>query len=244
VDTWWQTETGAIMISPLPGATPLKPGSATQPFFGVKPVILDDKGNKVEMNKIGNLCITAPWPALMRGVFGEPERFKETYFSQIPGVYFTGDQASIDENGDYWILGRSDDVIKVSGHRIGSAEVESVLVAHPAVAEAAIVAVPHKIKGQALYAFIMLNSGIKWTENLQQELITQIDSELGKIARPDYFQVAPELPKTRSGKIMRRILRKIAEGEADDLGDISTLADPDIVKKLVADRKSLDTHTG
>lgn len=238
VDTYWQTETGAHMITPIPGATSQKPGSATLPFLGVKPVIVDNEGNLIEGNDVsGNLCISSPWPSMMRGVYGDPERFKMTYFSHFKGYYFTGDGAMRDKDGYYWITGRVDDVLNVSGHRIGSAEVESALVEHEAVAEAAVVAFPHDIKGQGIYAYVILNSGYQVTDNLQKELIDIVASGIGKIARPDVIHFAPGLPKTRSGKIMRRILRKIAEGVFDNLGDVTTLADPGVVKELIDERK-------
>jgi acetyl-CoA synthetase len=239
VDTWWQTETGSIMISPLPGAIPTKPGSATLPFFGIKPVLVDNEGNplpdKGEVS--GNLCIGSPWPSMMRGVYGDPKRFYETYFSQFPGYYFTGDGARRDKDGYYWITGRVDDVLNVSGHRIGSAEVESAIVAHKSVAEAAVVGFPHEIKGQAIYAYVTVKTGVTTNEALKSEIISGIEKSIGKIARPDVIHWAPGLPKTRSGKIMRRILRKIACGEFDTLGDISTLADPSVVETLISDKK-------
>ena len=234
VDTWWQTETGGIMISPLPGATPLKPGSATNPLPGIRPALLDDEGNVLEGNGVrGNLVITFPWPGMMRTVYGDHERFKEAYFARFPGNYFTGDGCLRDGDGYYWITGRVDDVLNVSGHRLGTAEVESALVTHPSVAEAAVVGMPHEIKGQGIYAYVILNAGHEETEGLNQELIDAVRKEIGPIAKPDRIQVAPGLPKTRSGKIMRRILRKIAAGETDELGDTTTLADPSIVGKLI-----------
>ncbi len=237
VDTWWQTETGAIMITPLPGVTPLKPGSATRPFFGVRPILVDNEGKKIEGNAVsGNLCIEFPWPSMMRGVYGDPQRFYDTYFSTYRGNYFTGDGATRDADGFYWITGRVDDVLNVSGHRIGSAEVESALVLHAAVAEAAVVGYPHDIKGQGIYAYVTANNGVTTNEALKAELMELVTREIGKIARPDVIHWAPGLPKTRSGKIMRRILRKIAEGQFDALGDISTLADPGVVEKLKADK--------
>jgi acetyl-CoA synthetase len=236
VDTWWQTETGGILITPLPGATPLKPGSATRPFFGVKPVIVDGEGHILEGATEGNLCITDSWPGQMRTVYGDHKRFVETYFSTFPGKYFTGDGARRDADGYYWITGRVDDVINVSGHRLGTAEVESALVAHPKVAEAAVVGYPHDIKGQGIYAYVTLKAGEEPTEALRKELVQWVRKEIGPIASPDLIQWAPGLPKTRSGKIMRRILRKIAANEHDALGDTSTLADPVVVDDLVGNR--------
>ena len=236
VDTWWQTETGGILISPLPGATRLKPGSATRPLFGVKPEIVDADGKVLEGACAGNLCIADSWPGQMRTVYGDHKRFAETYFSAYPGKYFTGDGCRRDEDGYYWITGRVDDVINVSGHRMGTAEVESALVAHPKVAEAAVVGYPHDIKGQGIYAFVTLNANEQPTEELRKELAQWVRKEIGPIASPDLIQWAPGLPKTRSGKIMRRILRKIAENEFGNLGDISTLADPAVVADLVDKR--------
>lgn len=239
VDTWWQTETGCIMLTPLPGAIPTKPGSATVPFFGVQPVIIDDSG-KVLTGKgevSGNLCFAGPWPAMMRSVFGDHKRFKQTYFSQFKGYYFSGDSATRDKDGYYWITGRVDDVIKVSGHRIGSAEVESALLENHAVAEAAVVGSPHDIKGQAIYAYVTLKNTVSPTEELRKDLILTVEKSIGKIARPDVIHWAPGLPKTRSGKIMRRILRKIAANDFETLGDISTLADPSVVQNLIEDKK-------
>ncbi|NII55625.1 acetate--CoA ligase [Luteibacter sp. SG786] len=236
VDTWWQTETGGFMITPLPGAIGLKPGSATLPFFGVKPAIVDTDGKPQEGACSGNLVITDSWPGQMRTVYGDHQRFVDTYFKTYPGNYFTGDGARRDEDGYYWITGRVDDVINVSGHRIGTAEVESALVAHPKVAEAAVVGCPHDIKGQGIYAFVTLVAGETGSEALSKELIAGVRKEIGPIAAPDYLQWAPSLPKTRSGKIMRRILRKIAENQPDQLGDVSTLADPGVVKNLVEER--------
>jgi acetyl-CoA synthetase len=236
VDTWWQTETGGILITPLPGATPLKPGSATRPFFGVKPVIVDNEGNELSGACEGNLCIADSWPGQMRTVYGDHKRFVETYFSTFPGKYFTGDGARRDEDGDYWITGRVDDVINVSGHRLGTAEVESALVAHPKVAESAVVGYPHDIKGQGIYAYVTLKAGVEPTEALRKELVGWVRKEIGPIASPDLIQWAPGLPKTRSGKIMRRILRKIAANEHDQLGDTSTLAEPAVVDDLVSNR--------
>jgi acetyl-CoA synthetase len=237
VDTWWQTETGGILITPLPGATKLKPGSATRPFFGVVPALVDNDGNFIEGNPAeGNLVITRPWPAQMRTVYGDHERFIQTYFSTYKGLYFTGDGARRDEDGYYWITGRVDDVINVSGHRMGTAEVESALVLHEKVAEAAVVGYPHDIKGQGIYAYVTLMAGIEPTDELKKELVALVRKEIGPIASPDVIQWAPGLPKTRSGKIMRRILRKIAANEVSALGDTSTLADPSVVDNLVNDR--------
>ena len=236
VDTWWQTETGGIMITPLPGATDLKPGSATRPFFGVQPQLVDGDGTPIEGAGSGNLCLTDSWPGMMRTVFRDHARFKETYFSQFPGRYFTGDGCRRDEDGYYWITGRVDDVINISGHRMGTAEVESALVAHKKVAESAVVGFPHDIKGQGIYAYVTLNAAEEPSEELRKELIQWVGKEIGPFARPDFIQWAPGLPKTRSGKIMRRILRKIAANEHDDLGDISTLAEPAVVDDLVENR--------
>ena len=236
VDTWWQTETGGILITPLPGAIATKPGSATLPFFGVRPAIVDGEGNLLEGASEGNLCITDSWPGQMRTVFGDHKRFVETYFSTFKGKYFTGDGCRRDEDGYYWITGRVDDVINVSGHRLGTAEVESALVAHAKVAEAAVVGYPHDIKGQGIYAYVTLNSGETPTEELRKELAGWVRKQIGPIATPDLIQWAPGLPKTRSGKIMRRILRKIAANEHQALGDTSTLADPAVVEDLVNNR--------
>ncbi len=236
VDTWWQTETGGILISPLPGATALKPGSATLPLPGVKPMIVDGDGHELHGACEGNLCIADSWPGQMRTVFGDHERFIQTYFSTFKGLYFTGDGAKRDEDGYYWITGRVDDVINVSGHRMGTAEVESALVSHPKVAEAAVVGFPHDIKGQGIYAYVTLKSGEEPTEALRKELVGWVRKEIGPIASPDAIQWAPGLPKTRSGKIMRRILRKIAANETDSLGDTSTLADPAVVSDLIDNR--------
>ncbi len=236
VDTWWQTETGGILISPLPGATALKPGSATLPLPGVRPLIVDGEGHELHGATEGNLCLSDSWPGQMRTVFGDHERFVQTYFSTFKGLYFTGDGARRDEDGYYWITGRVDDVINVSGHRMGTAEVESALVAHPQVAEAAVVGFPHDIKGQGIYAYVTLNLGVEPTEVLRKELVGWVRKEIGPIASPDVIQWAPGLPKTRSGKIMRRILRKIAANETDSLGDTSTLADPGVVTDLVTNR--------
>ncbi len=237
VDTWWQTETGGILIAPLPGATPTKPGSATLPFPGVEPVILRNDGTEAGVNEGGWLCIKKPWPGMMRSLWGDPERFKATYFSRFPGYYTSGDGARKDEDGYYWFMGRIDDVINVSGHRIGTAEVESSLVSHPMVAEAAVVGKPHKIKGQAIYAFVTLNSNEKPNEELEKELKIHVRRHIGAIATPEVVQFADGLPKTRSGKIMRRILVKIASGDVSNLGDTSTLADPSVVETLVSGRK-------
>ncbi|HEX9460971.1 MAG TPA: acetate--CoA ligase [Alphaproteobacteria bacterium] len=236
VDTWWQTETGGILITPLPGAIPTKPGSATKPFFGVEPVIVDGEGRHLEGAAEGNLCIADSWPGQMRTVFGDHRRFVETYFSTFKGKYFTGDGCRRDEDGYYWITGRVDDVINVAGHRLGTAEVESALVAHPKVAEAAVVGYPHDIKGQGIYAYVTLNAGEHPTEDLRLELVGWVRKQISPIATPDLIQWAPGLPKTRSGKIMRRILRKIAANEHENLGDTSTLADPAVVTDLVTNR--------
>ncbi len=239
VDTWWQTETGGIMITPLAGAHTLKPGSASRPFFGVEPVVLDDDGKEMPQGEKGKLCIKKPWPGILRTTYGDHDRYIQTYFSTYKGYYFTGDGCRIDDDGDYWLLGRVDDVINVSGHRMGTAEVESALVSHPAVAEAAVVGFPHPIKGQGIYAYVTLKTGNEYTDDLKGVLVKHVRTEIGPIASPDMIQWAPALPKTRSGKIMRRILRKIAEGEADSVGDVSTLADPSVVENLVAEYKPL-----
>jgi acetyl-CoA synthetase len=236
VDTWWQTETGGILISPLPGATPLKPGSATLPLPGVRPIIVDGEGHELHGACEGNLCLADAWPGMMRSVYGDHERFVQTYFSTFKGLYFTGDGARRDADGYYWITGRVDDVINVSGHRMGTAEVESALVAHPKVAEAAVVGFPHELKGQGIYAYVTLKLGEEPTDELRRELVAWVRKEIGPIASPDAIQWAPALPKTRSGKIMRRILRKIAANETDSLGDTSTLADPAVVTELVDNR--------
>ena len=236
IDTWWQTETGGAMIAPLPGATDLKPGSATRPLFGVEPQIVDGEGKVLEGACEGNLVIASSWPGQMRTVYGDHDRFFQTYFSTFPGKYFTGDGARRDEDGYYWITGRVDDVINVSGHRMGTAEVESALVLHAKVAEAAVVGMPHEIKGQGIYAYVTLNADEEPTEELRKELVQWVRLEIGPIATPDAIQFTPALPKTRSGKIMRRILRKIAEGDVSSLGDTSTLADPGVVESLVANR--------
>jgi len=238
VDTWWQTETGGIMITPLPGAIDLKPGSATRPFFGIQPALMDAEGNEVSLEggAEGNLVIKQSWPGQMRTVYGDHQRFIETYFSAYPGMYFTGDGARCDEDGYWWITGRVDDVINVSGHRMGTAEVESALVLHETVAEAAVVGFPHEIKGQGIYAYVTLMQGIEATEELKKELSDLVRTEIGPIAKPDIIQWAPGLPKTRSGKIMRRILRKVAANELDSLGDTSTLAEPAVVDELIENR--------
>jgi len=238
VDTWWQTETGGILITPLPGATRLKPGSATRPFFGVQPEIVDAEGRVQNGATSGNLCIADAWPGQMRTVYGDHQRFIDTYFKTYPGKYFTGDGCRRDEDGYYWITGRVDDVINVAGHRLGTAEVESALVAHPKVSEAAVVGYPHDIKGQGIYAYVTLMAGEKPSEDLRKELVGWVRKEIGAIASPDLIQFAPGLPKTRSGKIMRRILRKIAEDEYGNLGDTSTLADPAVVDDLVDNRQN------
>ncbi len=239
VDTWWQTETGGIMITPLPGAHTLKPGSASRPFFGIEPVILDDDGKEVPQGEKGKLCIKKPWPGILRSLYGDHDRMIQTYFSTYAGYYFTGDGCRVDEDGDYWLLGRVDDVINVSGHRMGTAEVESALVSHPAVAEAAVVGFPHEIKGQGIYAYVTLKTGNEYTDELKGVLVKHVRTEIGPIAAPDQIQWAPALPKTRSGKIMRRILRKVAEGEGDSIGDVSTLADPSVVVSIISENKAL-----
>ena len=236
VDTWWQTETGGILITPLVGATPLKPGSATRPFFGIQPALLDDEGNEVHGAGVGNLVIRRSWPGQMRTVYGDHDRFISTYFATYPGYYMTGDGARRDEDGYYWITGRVDDVINVSGHRMGTAEVESALVLHDLVAEAAVVGYPHEIKGQGIYGYVTLMVGSESSDELKRDLVNLVRKEIGPFATPDIIQWAPGLPKTRSGKIMRRILRKIAANEIDDLGDTSTLADPTVVDELVSKR--------
>jgi acetyl-CoA synthetase len=236
VDTWWQTETGGILLSPIPGAIPIKPGSATVPFPGVVPMIINDKGKKCKTDEGGYLVIKEPWPGMMRTVFRDPKRFSQTYFSQFPGMYFTGDGAKKDKDGYYWLMGRVDDVINVSGHRLGTAEIESALVAHKDVAEAAVVGYPHEIKGEGIYAFVILNAGVSEDEVLKKALIAHVRKAIGPIATPDKIQFADALPKTRSGKIMRRILRKLAAGEIRDLGDLSTLEDKRGIKKLIKER--------
>jgi len=236
VDTWWQTETGGFMITPLPGAHTLKPGSASRPFFGVEAAVLRDDASECDINEGGKLVIRKPWPGMMRTMWGDHDRFIDTYFTMYDDTYFAGDGCRIDEDGDYWLMGRIDDVVNVSGHRIGTAEVESALVSHDAVAEAAVTPVPHDIKGQGLYAYVTLVNGIDDTDELKKELVMHVRKEIGPIAAPEAIQWAPALPKTRSGKIMRRILRKIAEKDTGNLGDISTLADPSVVESLIANR--------
>ena len=238
VDTWWQTETGGILITPLPGATKLKPGSATRPFFGCQPALVDDKGAILEGATSGNLVILDSWPGQMRTVYGDHDRFVQTYFSTYKGMYFTGDGCRRDEDGYYWITGRVDDVINVSGHRLGTAEVESALVSHPKVSEAAVVGYPHDIKGQGIYCYVTLMAGEQGDDDLRKDLVAHVRKEIGPLATPDKIQFAPGLPKTRSGKIMRRILRKIAEDDFGALGDTSTLADPSVVDDL--DRQSAE----
>ena len=238
VDTWWQTETGGVMITPLPGCTRLKPGSATRPLFGIEPVLVDPEGNELEGEAEGALCIKRSWPGQMRTVFGDHKRFIQTYFATFPGMYMTGDGARRDGDGYYWITGRVDDVINVSGHRMGTAEVESALVLHATVAEAAVVGYPHDIKGQGIYAYVTLNAGVDGTDALKKELVGLVRKEIGPIASPDLIQFAPGLPKTRSGKIMRRILRKVAANETDNLGDTSTLAEPAVVDDIIENRLS------
>jgi len=233
VDTWWQTETGGFLIAPFPGAHSLKPGSAGRPFFGVEPVVLRDDGSECNRNEGGKLCIKKPWPGIMRTTWGDHERFINTYFTTFNNMYFTGDGCRVDQDGDYWLMGRVDDVVNISGHRIGTAEVESALVSFPSIAESAVVGYPHEIKGQALYAFVTLKEGAPSSEELKKEIVQHVRKEIGAIAQPDKIQFAEGLPKTRSGKIMRRILRKIAENETNHLGDTSTLADPSVVDKLV-----------
>ncbi len=237
VDTWWQTETGGILITPLPGAVPIKPGAATKPFPGVEAAVIREDGSPASPNEGGYLVIKKPWPGMMRTIYGQHDRFKETYFVQFPGMYFTGDGARVDEDGDFWLMGRVDDVINVSGHRIGTAEVESALVSHPFVAEAAVVGMPHEIKGQGIYAFVTLKAGQAKSDDLKKTLVAHVRKEIGPIATPDKIQFTDALPKTRSGKIMRRILKKIAAGDVTDLGDTTTLADPTVVQTLVSDRQ-------
>ncbi len=236
VDTWWQTETGGFMITPMPGAHTLKPGSASRPMFGVESAILRDDGSECDVNEGGKLCIRKPWPGMMRTMWGDHDRFIDTYFTMYDNIYFAGDGCRKDEDGDYWLMGRIDDVVNVSGHRIGTAEVESALVSHEKVAEAAVTPIPHEIKGQGLYAYVTLIGGIEETDELKKELIMHVRKEIGPIAAPEAIQFAPALPKTRSGKIMRRILRKIAEKDTGNLGDISTLADPSVVEALIKGR--------
>ncbi len=236
VDTWWQTETGGFMITPFPGAHTLKPGSASRPFFGVDPVVLRDDGTECDANEGGKLCVSRPWPGMMRTMWGDHDRFIDTYFTMYDDKYFTADGCRVDEDGDFWLMGRIDDVVNVSGHRLGTAEIESALVSHPSVAEAAVTPVPHDIKGQGLYAFVTPVDGVEPNEELRKALVKHVRTEIGPIATPEAIQFAPALPKTRSGKIMRRILRKIAEKDTDNLGDISTLADPAVVDSLVEGR--------
>jgi acetyl-CoA synthetase len=236
VDTWWQTETGAHMLTPLPGATDLKPGSATLPFFGVQPVLLDADNNEIDGEGAGLLMLKASWPSQIRSIYGDHQRFIDTYFKPYPGYYFTGDGARRDADGYYWITGRVDDVINISGHRMGTAEVESALVLHEKIAEAAVVGYPHDIKGQGIYCYVTPMTGVEPDEQLRAELIALCAKEIGPIAKPDIIQWAPGLPKTRSGKIMRRILRKVAANELDNLGDTSTLADPSVVQQLIDNR--------
>ena len=236
IDTYWQTETGGFMLTPLPGATPIKPGSATMPFFGIDPAIIREDGSPCDVNEGGYLVVKKPWPGLMRSVYGDPARFKNTYFTRFPGVYTTGDGARKDEDGYYWLMGRIDDVIKVSGHRIGTAEVESAFVSHPSVAEAAVVGMPHPIKGEGIYAFVTLKTGVEKTDELKKELVAWVRKQIGPLASPDKIQFADGLPKTRSGKIMRRILTRISAGDVTNLGDTSTLADPSVVETLVKER--------
>nr|MDA8085542.1 AMP-binding protein [Nitrospiraceae bacterium] len=238
VDTWWQTETGGILITPLPGAMSLKPGSASKPFPGIVAQVVRENGSPAGANEGGYLVIDKPWPGMLRGTYGDPEnaKMKEVYFSRFPGKYFSGDGARVDEDGDYWLMGRIDDVLNVSGHRIGTAEVESALVSYEAVAEAAVVGFPHDVKGEGIYSYVTLKEGYQPTGDLRQVLVSHVRKVIGPIAAPDKLQFAPGLPKTRSGKIMRRILRKIARGDIEDLGDTSTLADPGVVDSLVKDR--------
>ena len=236
VDTWWQTETGGHLITPLPGATDLKPGSASKPFFGIQPAIVDENGKILEGECQGNLVITHPWPGQMRSVYGDHQRFIDTYFSQYPGMYFSGDGCKRDADGYYWITGRVDDVLNISGHRLGTAEVESALVLHPVVAEAAVVGYPHDIKGQGIYAYVTPMSGVETSDKLKEELVQLVRKEIGPFAKPDIIQWAPGLPKTRSGKIMRRILRKVAENDIENLGDTTTLADPSVVDDIIENR--------
>jgi acetyl-CoA synthetase len=237
VDTWWQTETGGILISSLPGAVPMKPGVAGRPFFGVEPEILKADGSVIRNNEEGSLVMKNAWPGIARSIYGNPERYKETYFSQFKGKYFSGDGAKVDKQGDYHLLGRIDDVINVSGHRLGTAEIESAIVAHSSVAEAAVVGFPHEVKGQGIYSFVILNSGLTGSYELEKELVAQIRKDIGPIAKPDAIQFVDGLPKTRSGKIMRRILRKIIEGKENEIGDTSTLADPSVVDRLIQGKK-------
>ena len=237
VDTWWQTETGGVLITPLPGCTPTKPGSATLPFFGIQPVLLDEKGNELSGATQGYLAIKSSWPAQMRTIYGDQERFRQTYFDRFPGYYFTGDGARRDEDGYYWITGRVDDVLNVSGHRIGSAEVEGAIGHARGVAEAAVVGFPHEIKGEGIYAYVTLMSGVSPSDEITKDILASVTRIIGPHAKPEKIQFTPALPKTRSGKIMRRILRKIAEGDLENVGDTSTLADPAVVENLMAGRK-------
>jgi acetyl-CoA synthetase len=239
VDTWWQTETGGIMVSALPGATPMKPGAAAWPFFGVVPAVVDDNGATVATDVMGKLVIKQPWPGLMQTIYNDQERFVKNYFTEFPGMYLTGDDARCDSEGYFWITGRNDDVLKISGHRIGSGEIESALLHHADISEAAVVAVPHAIKGEGIYVFVTTKADVKPTDKLKQELIQEVRNYIGAIATPDYIQWADALPKTRSGKIMRRLLRKIANNDLKDLGDISTLAEPQVVDNLIKNRLSL-----
>lgn len=239
VDTWWQTETGGILISSLPGAVPMKPGTAGRPFFGVRPAIMRTDGKEAAVNEEGALVIKASWPGIARSIYGDPQRYYDTYFSQYKGYYFSGDGAKVDEDGDYHLLGRIDDVINVSGHRLGTAEIESALVAHHSVAEAAVVGFPHDVKGQGIYAFVILKIGIHPSRDLEKEMTQQVRSVIGPIATPDRIQVVDGLPKTRSGKIMRRVLRKIVENKTDEIGDTSTLADPTVIDRIVEERNRL-----
>jgi len=236
VDTYWQTETGGIIITPLPGAIPTKPGSATMPFPGVDAVVLREDGSEAEENEGGYLCIRKPWPGMMRTVYGAHELFYKTYFSRFPGIYYTGDGARRDEDGYFWVMGRLDDVINVSGHRMGTAEIESALVSHPTVSEAAVVGYPHELKGQGIYAFVTLKLGVEQTDDLKKQLVVHVKKEIGPIAAPDKIHYADALPKTRSGKIMRRILKKIATGDISNIGDTTTLADPSVVDILIKKR--------
>tara|TARA_B100000965_G_scaffold294970_1_gene253037 strand:- start:324 stop:1178 length:855 start_codon:yes stop_codon:yes gene_type:complete len=239
IDTWWQTETGSVLISPIAGVTPSKPGSATLPFFGVKPALFDEKGKKLDGENAGNLVIEKSWPSQIRTVYRDHQRMISTYFETYSEIYFTGDGAKRDEDGYFWITGRVDDVLNVSGHRLGTAEIESALVLHNKVAEAAVVGIEHPIKGQGIYAYVTLMTGENFNENLSNELVQFVSKEIGPIAKPDLLQNAPALPKTRSGKIMRRILRKIAEGDFENLGDTSTLAEPSVVDDLIINKQSL-----
>ena len=239
IDTWWQTETGSVLISPIAGVTPSKPGSATLPFFGVKPALFDEKGKKLDGENAGNLVIEQSWPSQIRTVYRDHQRMISTYFETYSEIYFTGDGARRDEDGYFWITGRVDDVLNVSGHRLGTAEIESALVLHNKVAEAAVVGIEHPIKGQGIYAYVTLMTGENFNQNLSNELVQFVSKEIGPIAKPDLLQNAPALPKTRSGKIMRRILRKIAEGDFENLGDTSTLAEPSVVDDLIINKQSL-----